>query len=73
MSWQRWRRKFFNFIAVIEPILGNDLYLYKQNYPVNRNAPKRTVQFSFLRSTPEKKEYYRSGHILFNVKDNAKR
>lgn len=48
-------QQIFNFIAVIEPILGNDLYLDKQNYPVNRNAPERTVQFSFLRSSPDKK------------------
>ena len=44
-----------NFIAGIEPMLGDHLYLDKQNYPVNRGAPERTVQLSFLRRTLGKK------------------
>ena len=38
-----------NFIAGIEPILGEELNLGKKNYPVNMNAPERTVQLSFQR------------------------
>ena len=36
-------------------MLGDHLYLDKQNYPVNRGAPERTVQLSFLRRTLGKK------------------
>lgn len=36
-----------SFIVGMEPLLGKDFNLDKQNYPVNMNAPERTVQFSF--------------------------
>ncbi len=38
-----------NFITGIEPMLGDHLYLEKQNYPVNLDASERTVKFSFQR------------------------
>ena len=38
-----------NFITGIEPMLGDHLYLEKQNYLVNLDAPERTVKFSFQR------------------------
>ncbi|ENV28343.1 hypothetical protein F961_03250 [Acinetobacter baumannii NIPH 60] len=38
-----------NFIAGIEPIIGDHLNLDKQNYPVNLEVLERTVKFSFQR------------------------
>ncbi|MBS6929049.1 MAG: hypothetical protein KH152_11290, partial [Finegoldia magna] len=38
-----------NFIAGIEPIIGDHINLDKQNYPVNLEVLERTVKFSFQR------------------------
>ena len=55
-----------NFIAGIEPILGDYLYLDKQNYPVNREAPERTVKFSFQRVVGPKKKNV-TQLVIFNL------
>lgn len=53
-----------NFITGIEPMLGDHLYLEKQNYPVNLDAPERTVKFSFQRVVgSNKKKCYSAGYI----------
>ena len=57
-------QQIINFIAGIEPILENYLYLDKQNYPVNMNAPERTVQFSFQRIDSNKNV---TVLVLFNL------
>jgi hypothetical protein len=53
-----------NFIAGIEPILGEELNLGKKNYPVNMNAPERTVQLSFQRKGSNKNV---TVLVLFNL------
>lgn len=43
-----------SFIVGVEPLLGKDFYLDQQNYPVNMNAPERTIQFSFQKISSHK-------------------
>lgn len=58
------KQRIRNFIAGIEPILGEELNLGKQNYPVNMNAPERTVQLSFQRKGSNKNV---TVLVLFNL------
>ena len=53
-----------NFITGIEPMLGDHLYLEKQNYPVNLDAPERIVKFSFHRKDSNKNV---TVLVLFNL------
>jgi glucuronate isomerase len=55
-----------NFIVGIEPMLGDHLYLEKQNYPVDLDAPERTVQFSFQRVVGPKKKNI-TPLVIFNL------
>ena len=53
-----------SFIAGMKPILGEELNLGIQNYPVNMNAPERRVQFSFQRIDSNKNV---TVLVLFNL------
>ena len=53
-----------SFIAGMKPILGEELNLGKKNYPVNMNAPERTVQLSFQRKGSNKNV---TVLVLFNL------
>ncbi|EXH22372.1 phage integrase domain protein [Acinetobacter sp. 1245249] len=55
-----------NFITGIEPMLGDHLYLEKQNYPVNLDAPERTVKFSFQRVVGSNKKNV-TPLVIFNL------
>jgi len=55
-----------NFITGIEPMLGDHLYLEKQNYPVNLGAPERTVKFSFQRVVGSNKKNV-TPLVIFNL------
>ena len=48
----------------MKPILGEELNLGIQNYPVNMNAPERRVQFSFQRIDSNKNV---TVLVLFNL------